>query len=121
MEQQVSITITDWNNFVEMAWYNQANMSGNPDYNDNAELRAYAAKNGYFIPPEAFAEVYFSFPESIESIFYAWRITGDTRWQDYNWEIFEALNTTRSADIPYVEILDVNAEYGGGQWNSLST
>ncbi|KAH7391461.1 mannosyl-oligosaccharide 1,2-alpha-mannosidase IC [Cadophora sp. MPI-SDFR-AT-0126] len=104
-----------------VAWYNENNTAHNPAYNKNKGLRAYAAKNGYFIPPEGYSAVYFSFPETIESIWYAWRVTGDTRWQDYNWEIFNALNTTRSKSIPYWEILNVNKPYGGGAWNSLST
>ncbi|KAK0118214.1 maturation of Asn-linked oligosaccharides protein [Cadophora gregata] len=106
---------------LTLAWYNENNTAYNLDYNNDSTLRKYAAKNGYFIPPEGFSAVYFSFPETIESIFYAWRITGDRRWQEYNWEIFNALNTTRSADIPYWEILNVNKPYGGGAWNSLST
>ena len=104
-----------------LAWYNENNTAYNPAYNNDTTLRAYAAKNGYFIPPEGFSAVYFSFPETIESIWYAWRITGDIRWQEYNWEIFNALNTTRSEDIPYWETLNVNEPYGGGAWNSLST
>ena len=97
-------------------------MAGDSSYNNNSDLRAYAAKNGYFIPPDKWlGNSYLSFPETIESIFYAWRITGDERWQEYNWEIFNALNTTRSEDIPYWEITDVNAPYGGVGEDNLST
>ncbi|KAH6716832.1 mannosyl-oligosaccharide 1,2-alpha-mannosidase IC [Leptodontidium sp. MPI-SDFR-AT-0119] len=106
---------------LTLAWYNENNTAWNPTYDNNTKLRAYAVKNGYFIPPEGYSAVYFSFPETIESIWYAWRITGDARWQEYNWEIFNALNTTRSKDIPYWEILNVNEPHGGGSWNSLST
>ncbi|KAG4412294.1 hypothetical protein IFR04_014573 [Cadophora malorum] len=106
---------------LTLAWYNENNTAYNPAYNNDTALREYATKNGYFIPPEGFSAVYFSFPETIESIWYAWRITGDTRWREYNWEIFKALNTTRSEDIPYWEILNVNKPSGGGAWNSLST
>ncbi|CZR55603.1 related to Mannosyl-oligosaccharide alpha-1,2-mannosidase [Phialocephala subalpina] len=62
-----------------------------------------------------------SFPETIESIFYGWRITGDPKWQEYNWEIFQALNTTRTENAPYWEITDVNAEYGGQPYDYLSS
>lgn len=27
-------------------------------------------------------------PESIESVFYMYRITGDPKWQDYGWRMF---------------------------------
>jgi len=27
-------------------------------------------------------------PETIESVFYMWRLTGDRKWQDVGWTIF---------------------------------
>ena len=30
-------------------------------------------------------------PETVESLFYLWRITGDRKYQDQGWKIFEAL------------------------------
>ncbi|KAJ5679670.1 mannosyl-oligosaccharide alpha-1-2-mannosidase 1B [Penicillium macrosclerotiorum] len=100
-----------------IAWYNSNNLAYNNAYNKNATYRAEAAKNGYFIEDPS----YRSYPEPLESVFYAWRITGDTRWQDYNWETFQALNTTRSASVPYTEISDVNAPYGGELVNYVSS
>ncbi|CZR61701.1 uncharacterized protein PAC_11598 [Phialocephala subalpina] len=35
----------------------ESNMAGNPADDNNTEIRAYAAKNGYFIPPESFANI----------------------------------------------------------------
>ncbi|OGE50503.1 hypothetical protein PENARI_c016G00736 [Penicillium arizonense] len=46
---------------------------------------------------------------------------GDTRWQEYNWEIFQALDTHRSAAVPYAEISDVNAPGGGELVNLVSS
>ncbi|KAJ5082828.1 mannosyl-oligosaccharide alpha-1-2-mannosidase 1B [Penicillium argentinense] len=86
-------------------------------YNKNATNRAYAAKNGYIIEDPSFR----SYPEPLESNFYAYRIMGGSRWQDYNWEIFQALNTTRSKSVPYAEITDVNAPYGGELVNFVSS
>ena len=31
---------------------------------------------------------YIGRPEAIESIFYAWRTTGDRKWQDLGWNMF---------------------------------
>ncbi|KAJ5976138.1 mannosyl-oligosaccharide alpha-1-2-mannosidase 1B [Penicillium waksmanii] len=100
-----------------IAWYNEHNRAYDKSYNKNATLRSYAAKYGYFIEDPS----YRSYPEPLESIWYAYRITGDTRWQDYNWEIFQALNTTRSKSVPYAEITDVNAPYGGDLVNYVSS
>ncbi|KAJ5908209.1 mannosyl-oligosaccharide alpha-1-2-mannosidase 1B [Penicillium taxi] len=100
-----------------IAWYNASNEAYESAYNTNATYRAEAAKYGYFIEDPS----YTSYPEPLESIFYAYRVTGDTRWQDYNWEIFQALNTTRSASVPYAEITDVNAPYGGELVNYVSS
>ncbi|KAJ5263559.1 mannosyl-oligosaccharide alpha-1-2-mannosidase 1B [Penicillium angulare] len=93
-----------------IGWYNASNKPYDSTYN-NGTYRAQAAKNGgYFIEDPSYS----SYPEPLESIFYAYRVTGDKRWQDYNWEIFKALDTKRSRSVPYAEISDVNAP-GGGQ------
>src|SRR3569833_1941035 len=83
------------------AWYNQSNQAYDPSDNSNSSERAEAAKNGYFVADPGFG----AFPETIESIFYAWRITGDLKWQDYNWEIFQALEkevNSQGDPVPYV-------------------
>ncbi|KAJ5574701.1 mannosyl-oligosaccharide alpha-1-2-mannosidase 1B [Penicillium hetheringtonii] len=100
-----------------IAWYNEHNEAYDNSYNTNSTTRSYAAKYGYFIEDPS----YRSYPEPIESFWYAYRITGDTRWQDYNWEIFQALNTTRSKSVPYAEISDVNAPFGGELVNYVSS
>ncbi|KAJ5536746.1 mannosyl-oligosaccharide alpha-1-2-mannosidase 1B [Penicillium frequentans] len=99
-----------------IGWYNASNQPYDSSYN-NATYRAEASKYGYFIEDPS----YRSYPEPLESIFYAYRVTGDKRWQDYNWEIFNALNTTRSKSVPYAEITDVNEPYGGTLVNYVSS
>ena len=98
-----------------IGWYNSDNQPYDSSY-DAEPYRTEGAKLGYFIEDPS----YRSYPEPIESIFYAWRVTGDTRWQDYNWQIFNALNTTRSQSVPYAEISDVNQPYGGQLINYVS-
>lgn len=46
-------------------------------------------------------------PEAIESVFYLWRITGQKEWQDYAWDMFEAV--ANGTDTPYASaaVLDV--------------
>ncbi|KAJ5649965.1 mannosyl-oligosaccharide alpha-1-2-mannosidase 1B [Penicillium longicatenatum] len=99
-----------------IGWYNASNQPYDSSYND-ATYRTEASKYGYFIEDPS----YRSYPEPLESIFYAYRVTGDERWQDYNWEIFNALNTTRSKSVPYAEITDVNEPYGGTLVNYVSS
>lgn len=99
-----------------IGWYNSSNLAYDNAYNKNATYRAEGTKYGYFIEGPS----YRSYPEPLESVFYAYRITGDTRWQDYNWETFQALNTTRSAAVPYAEITDANASCGGQLVNYVS-
>jgi mannosyl-oligosaccharide alpha-1,2-mannosidase len=77
-----------------------------PTWDNNATYRESAKEFGYFITPGN--EQYDSFPESIESIFYAYRITGDSKWQDYNWEIVQALEKESTSTIPSAPISDVN-------------
>jgi mannosyl-oligosaccharide alpha-1,2-mannosidase len=91
--------------FLGWAWYNASNEAYDPSWDENASYRLQAKQFGYFIT----GAEYDSFPESIESIFYAYRTTGDSRWQDYNWGIFQALEqestlTTPCAPISNVEV-----------------
>eukprot|EP01132_Coremiostelium_polycephalum_P002399 gene2399-2966_t len=48
-------------------------------------------------------------PETIESLFILYRVTGDTLYQDYGWEIFEALEKhCKIASGGYTGLRDVN-------------
>lgn len=49
-------------------------------------------------------------PEAIESLFYAYRITGDTSYQDIAWEMFLAVEKYTKTEKAYAAIEDV--------WNS---
>jgi len=102
---------------TEFAWYNSSNLAYNKNNDVDNARRQYAAKYGYFI--EKFTWEFR--PESIESIFYAWRITGDTRWQDYAWEIFQAINATASNEVAVAEVANVDAPFGQRQINHLSS
>ncbi|KAF2275473.1 mannosyl-oligosaccharide 1,2-alpha-mannosidase precursor [Westerdykella ornata] len=53
-------------------------------------------------------------PEVIESYFYAFRATGDRKYQDWAWDAFVAINATTQVGSGYSSIRDVNAEKGGG-------
>lgn len=53
-------------------------------------------------------------PEVIESYYYAYRATGDTKYQDWAWEAYLAINETCRVGSGYSAINDVNVPGGGG-------
>jgi mannosyl-oligosaccharide alpha-1,2-mannosidase len=46
-------------------------------------------------------------PEYLESLFYAWRITGETRYREWAWEAFEAMERHCKAPYGYAHLADV--------------
>lgn len=52
-------------------------------------------------------------PEVIESFYYAYRATGDTKYQDYAWNAFVAINATCRVGSGFAGVEDVNAANGG--------
>ncbi len=54
-------------------------------------------------------------PEVIESFYYAYRATGDTKYQDWAWDAFLAINETTSAGVGFSSISDVNTPGGGSK------
>ncbi|KAI8628827.1 glycoside hydrolase family 47 protein [Xylariaceae sp. FL1651] len=71
-------------------------------------------KNGYWIDSSA----YILRPEVIESYYYAYRATGDTKYQDWAWDAFLNINKTCSAGVGFSAITDVNAPNGGSFYDS---
>ena len=57
---------------------------------------------------------YYLRPEVIESYYYAYRATGNTKYQDWAWEAFQNINSTCSVGAGFSEITDTNAPNGGG-------
>ncbi|KAK4147537.1 glycoside hydrolase [Dichotomopilus funicola] len=53
-------------------------------------------------------------PEVIESYYYAYRATGDVKYQDWAWEAFENINKTCRAGSGYSSVKNVNEKDGGG-------
>ncbi|KAF2676391.1 glycoside hydrolase family 47 protein [Lentithecium fluviatile CBS 122367] len=46
-------------------------------------------------------------PEYVESLFYAWRITGEARFREWTWAAFEAIETHCKASYGYAQLADV--------------
>ncbi|KAF1913147.1 glycoside hydrolase [Ampelomyces quisqualis] len=54
-------------------------------------------------------------PEYVESLFYAWRITGEQRYRDWAWDAFTAMEKHCKAPFGYAQLADVWNE-GEGNW-----
>ncbi|KAI1102889.1 glycoside hydrolase family 47 protein [Jackrogersella minutella] len=74
-------------------------------------LSEFYASAGFWIPPGD--GDYVLRPEVVESFYYAYRATGDTKYQDWAWDAFLAINATCSAGAGFSGITDVNVAGGG--------
>ncbi|KAL7273588.1 hypothetical protein RUND412_003539 [Rhizina undulata] len=59
-------------------------------------------------------------PETVESYFYAYRITGDKKYQQWAWDAYSAFVKTAKADFGFAEVLDVNKPAGRDNLNDKS-
>ncbi|XP_021296941.1 mannosyl-oligosaccharide 1,2-alpha-mannosidase MNS1 [Herrania umbratica] len=48
-------------------------------------------------------------PETIESLFYLWRLTGNKTYQEWGWNIFQAFEKNSRIESGYVGLKDVNS------------
>ncbi|KAI1369825.1 glycoside hydrolase family 47 protein [Xylaria arbuscula] len=88
---------------------NASNNAGAP----TAQATFYEDK-GYWISSSA----YVLRPEVIESYYYAYRATGDTKYQDWAWDAFLNINKTCSAGVGFSAVTNVNAPNGGSFYDS---
>jgi mannosyl-oligosaccharide alpha-1,2-mannosidase len=79
---------------------------------DAADQEFYT-KAGFWITSDGYALR----PEVLESIYYAYRATGDTKYQDWAWEAYLAINKTTRVGSGYSSINNVNKPDGGGFTN----
>lgn len=87
-----------------------ANASNNrPPPSDAA---AFYDQAGFWIPSGGAS--YVLRPEVIESFYYAYRATGDTKYQDWAWEAYLNINSTCTAGVGYSGLQNVNVAGGGG-------
>jgi mannosyl-oligosaccharide alpha-1,2-mannosidase len=102
-------------------WYDSVNNTFPPDSTVDIDsgYRKNGAKNGEFIVNGD--EVYASFPESVESWFYAHRISGDPRWAEYAWDMFLAINETARNSVAFATVNNVDMPFGESQSDSLDS
>ncbi|KAI4380574.1 hypothetical protein MLD38_006751 [Melastoma candidum] len=57
-------------------------------------------------------------PETVESMFYLWRLTGKNKYREWGWNIFQAFENNCRVDTGYVGVKDVNS---GGRDNEMQS
>lgn len=77
----------------------------------STQQRSFYQKHGIFVT----VGYWFVAPEILESIFYAWRITGQQFWRDVAWKIFETIKKVADTGHGYAIITNVNDESTGIQ------
>ncbi|TVY51972.1 putative mannosyl-oligosaccharide alpha-1,2-mannosidase 1B [Lachnellula cervina] len=102
-------------------WFDSTNNTFPPDsaVDIDSGYRRQGAANGEFIVNGD--EVYASFPESVESWWYAYRITGDPRWAEYAWDMFLGLNKTARNSVAFATVNNVDMPFGESQGDSLDS
>lgn len=64
-------------------------------------------------------------PETVESLYYLWTVTKDSKWRDAGWEIFQAIEKVAKVPIAqgggYSSMGNVNAEDGGSRRDSMES
>ena len=50
-------------------------------------------------------------PETIESLMYLWRLTGNKTYQDWGWDIFQAFEKNSRIESGYVGLKDVSSHH----------
>jgi mannosyl-oligosaccharide alpha-1,2-mannosidase len=102
-------------------WFDDTNNTypPDPDVDIDNGYRRQGAANGEFVVNGN--EEWASFPESLESWFYAYRITGDPRWADYAWDMFLSINETARNSVAFATVNNVGMPFGESQSNSLDS
>ncbi|KAG5914497.1 hypothetical protein E4U42_000447 [Claviceps africana] len=53
-------------------------------------------------------------PETVESLYYAYRLTGDKKYQDWAWRAFKKIRKLARVHDGFAELVDVTQPHGGG-------
>ncbi|PHH88915.1 hypothetical protein CDD83_6895 [Cordyceps sp. RAO-2017] len=75
-----------------------------------ASQRSFYAKSGFYTT----AGAYILRPETLESVYYAYRLTGDRKWQDMAWRAFVSIDRACRTGSGFAELNDVMQPNGGG-------
>ncbi|KAF4125781.1 mannosyl-oligosaccharide alpha-1,2-mannosidase [Geosmithia morbida] len=56
-------------------------------------------------------------PETVESLYYAYRVTGDSKYQDFAWDAFQRIQTLCRSGVGYAGLADVTVQSGSSQYD----
>lgn len=82
------------------SWQDSKNKNTNPPKDQQDRFK----KSGYWINDASFRLR----PEVIESYYYAWRATGDTKYQEWAWDAFVHINSTCRVGSGFAELNNIN-------------
>lgn len=98
-------------------WYGRNDRLGAGEQSFNTPAnKAFYQKAGFIVDdPESLL-----FPEPIESMLYAYRITGSSLWQEYAWEVFETQQKDGNrSGAAITGWYNVSQPLGGAQFNYI--
>jgi len=88
---------------------NDTNVNSTNNPGPPSDEAAFYEKAGFYITDS----YYVLRPEFLESLYYAFRATGDQIYRDWAWDAFVAINSTCRVGSGFAEVTDVNAPDGG--------
>ncbi|KAJ1724896.1 hypothetical protein LPJ53_000894 [Coemansia erecta] len=109
------LLVSSYNTFSRMPTHiGPENFGFLPDGDDDSDLlrsqRAEIKKYGFYLD----RPYYLMRPEVIESIFYFYRITGDEKYADWIWEIWQGIKANCEVDGGFAGVRDVRVGREGG-------
>ena len=110
-----NLTSVDW------AWQSSDTITEFPSINASAQWNSdalWAIDSDYYLRPgliTLFSKLLIV--ETMESYFYAYRLTGNTTYQDWAWEAFEHIVAATKAPFGFSSITDVMSSDGGSKTN----
>lgn len=88
----------------------QTPVSENSGRKGSEALEYYRYLNGEVPGAQRVTPYYINRPETIESVFYMYRLTGDRKWQDKGWHMFQSWMKTAKVPGGISSVQNVNAD-----------
>lgn len=79
--------------------------------------RRFYEKAGFY----STAGAYILRPETLSSVYYAYRLTGDPKWQDMAWEAWDSIQRACRRGSAFAQLLDVMQPDGGGYYDQMQS
>lgn len=98
-------------------WVDASIPEGGENSPPPADKKDFYKKAGFWVTSGG----YILRPETMESIYYAYRVTGDTKYQDMAWDALGHIKKACRAGTGYAGIRDVNKAGGGGYYDKMQS